>query len=104
MRQKTRLPSLRAVEIFVAAGRALSFAAAAKEVSLTPSAVSRRIQNLERELGVALFTRFNRRVELTVAGARFLEAAGRAIDLIEQESPLLRPQQRRGVLRLRSSP
>lgn len=100
MRQKTRLPSLRAVEIFVAAGRALSFAAAAKEVSLTPSAVSRRIQNLERELGVALFTRFNRRIELTVAGARFLEAAGRAIDLIEQESPLLRPQQRRGVLRL----
>lgn len=56
--------------------------------------------NLERELGVALFTRFNRRIELTVAGARFLEAAGRAIDLIEQESSLLRPQQRRGVLRL----
>ena len=100
MQGKPRLPSLRAVEIFVAAGRALSFAAAAKEVSLTPSAVSRRMQNLERELGVPLFRRFNRRVELTVAGARFLEAAGRAIDLIEQESASMRPMRQRGVLRL----
>lgn len=100
MQGKARLPTLRAVEIFVAAGRALSFAAAAKEVSLTPSAVSRRIQTLERELGVPLFRRFNRRVELTVAGARFLDAAGRAIDLIEQESASLRPRRQRGVLRL----
>lgn len=100
MQAKARLPSLRAVEIFVAAGRALNFAAAAKEVNLTPSAVSRRIQSLEQELGVPLFMRFNRRVELTVAGGRFLEAAGRAIDLIEQESALLRPRRQRGVLRL----
>jgi LysR family glycine cleavage system transcriptional activator len=96
---KSRLPSLRAVEIFVSAGRALSFVAAAKELNLTPSAVSRRIQNLERELGVPLFTRFNRRVELTAAGLRFLDAAGRAIDLIERESAVLRPQRPRGVLR-----
>jgi LysR family transcriptional regulator, glycine cleavage system transcriptional activator len=100
MQGKARLPSLRAVEIFVAAGRALSFAVAAKEVSLTPSAVSRRIQNLERELGVPLFTRFNRRIELTAAGARFLDAAGRAIDLIGQESMSLRPRRQHGVLRL----
>lgn len=100
MQNKARLPSLRAVEIFVAAGRTLSFAAAAKEVRLTPSAVSRRIQNLERELGVPLFTRFNRRIELTGAGARFLDAAGRAIDLIERESASLRPQRQRGLLRL----
>jgi LysR family transcriptional regulator, glycine cleavage system transcriptional activator len=97
---KSRLPSLRAVEIFVSAGRTLSFVAAAKEMNLTPSAVSRRIQNLERELGVPLFTRYNRHVELTAAGVRFLDAAGRAIDLIEQESALLRPQRQRGVLRL----
>lgn len=97
---KSRLSSLRAVEIFVSAGRALSFVAAANEVNLTPSAVSRRIQNLERELGVPLFTRFNRRVELTAAGSRFLDAAGRAIELIERESALLRPQRPHGVLRL----
>jgi len=45
----SRLPSLRAVAIFVAAGRALSFTEAAKAVNLTPSAVSRRIRDLERE-------------------------------------------------------
>jgi hypothetical protein len=46
MQGKVRLPSLRAIEIFVAAGRALSFAAAAHAVNLTPSAVSRRIRDL----------------------------------------------------------
>ena len=68
----SRLPSLRAVAIFVAAGRALTFTEAAKAVNLTPSAVSRRIRDLERELGTALFRRFNRRLELTPAGARYL--------------------------------
>jgi LysR family glycine cleavage system transcriptional activator len=100
MQGKIRLPSLRAVEIFVAAGRALSFAAAAEAMSLTPSAVSRRIQDLERELGTPLFRRFNRRVELTPAGARFLEAASRAIDLIERESAALRPRRDDRILRL----
>jgi LysR family transcriptional regulator, glycine cleavage system transcriptional activator len=100
MQGKVRLPSLRAVEIFVAAGRALSFAAAARAVNLTPSAVSRRIQDLERELGTPLFCRFNRRVELTSAGSRFLDAAGQAIDLIERESAALRPRHDGRTLRL----
>lgn len=100
MHSKTRLPSLRAVEIFVAAGRALSFAAAAQAVNLTPSAVSRRIRDLERELGTPLFRRFNRRVELTPAGMRFLHAAGRAIDLIEHESAAVRPARDSRTLRL----
>ena len=75
-----RLPSLRAVVIFVAAGRTLSFTAAAKAVNLTPSAVSRRIRDLERELGTALFRRFSRRLELTAAGARYLQGVSPAID------------------------
>jgi LysR family glycine cleavage system transcriptional activator len=100
MQSKVRLPSLRAVEIFVAAGRALSFAAGAQAVSLTPSAVSRRIRDLEHELGTPLFYRFNRRVELTPAGARFLGAAGRAVDLIEHEAAALRPQRDGRTLRL----
>ena len=96
----SRLPSLRAVAIFVAAGRALSFSEAAKAVNLSPSAVSRRIRNLELELGTALFRRFNRRLELTPAGARYLEAVGRAIDLIEHESQAIRPRRRGPALRL----
>ncbi|HEY4166080.1 MAG TPA: LysR family transcriptional regulator [Reyranella sp.] len=78
-----RTPSLRSVAVFVAAGRALSFAAAADTLGLTPSAVSRRVANLEQELGVALFRRFSRRIELTV---RYLKAVGGALDLIECES------------------
>ena len=96
----SRLPSLRAVAIFVAAGRALSFTAAAKTVHLTPSGVSRRISELERELGVILFRRLNRRLELTAAGARYLETAGQAIDLIERASEAIRPSRRKAILRL----
>jgi LysR family transcriptional regulator, glycine cleavage system transcriptional activator len=96
----SRLPSLRAVAIFVAAGRALSFTAAAKTVNLTPSAVSRRIRDLERELGTALFRRFNRRLGLTPAGARYLAGVSQAIELIERESEAIRPRRRGATLRL----
>jgi LysR family glycine cleavage system transcriptional activator len=96
----SRLPSLRAIAIFVAAGRALSFNEAAKAMNLSPSAVSRRIRDLEIELGTALFRRFNRRLELTPAGVRYLEAVGRAIDVIERESEAIRPRRRAATLRL----
>ncbi len=86
--------------MFVAAGRALSFTAAAQALGLTPSAVSRRIADLEQELGVALFRRFNRRLELTPAGARYLESVGSALDLIERESETLRPPRHQTTLRL----
>jgi len=95
-----RAPSLRSVAVFVATGRTLSFTAAARALDLTPSAVSRRISDLEHELGVALFRRFNRRIELTATGARYLEAVGRALDLIERESEALRPPRRQTTLRL----
>jgi LysR family glycine cleavage system transcriptional activator len=95
-----RTPPLRSIAVFVAAGRALSFSAAARTLSLTPSAVSRRIADLEHELGVALFRRFNRRIELTPAGAHYLAAVGGALDLIERESEALRPPRRQTTLRL----
>ena len=94
------LPSLRGIAIFVTAGRALSFTEAAKTMHLTPSGVSKRVSDLERELGVALFRRFNRRLELTPAGARLLAAAGKALDLIEHESAAIRPRRSNGTLRL----
>jgi Bacterial regulatory helix-turn-helix protein, lysR family len=105
MHSKTRLPPLRAVEVFVAAGRALSFAAAAETVNLTPSAVSRRIRDLERELGTPLFRRFNRRVELTPAGAHFLQPsiAGRR-RLCNRAFAPASPPQKRAVSALAGSP
>jgi LysR family transcriptional regulator, glycine cleavage system transcriptional activator len=95
-----RAPSLRSVAVFVSAGRALSFTAAARTLGLTPSAVSRRIADLEHELGVALFRRFNRRLELTAAGGRYLEGVGQALDQIERASQALRPPRRQTTLRL----
>src|SRR5690349_7723698 len=53
---------------FEAVARHLSFRAAADELFLTQSAVSRQIRSLEEELGAPLFSRGTRHVELTAAG------------------------------------
>jgi len=60
---------LRAFEVVA---RHLNFRAAAEEMALTQPAVSRQIQALEEEVGVRLFLRHTRAVELTSAGAQLL--------------------------------
>lgn len=76
-----RLPSLNALRAFEAGARHLSFTKAAEELHVTQAAVSHQVKALEAELGVALFRRFTRRLELTPAGQRLLppisEAFGR---------------------------
>lgn len=66
-----RLPPLTALRAFEAAARHLSFARAAEELHVTPSAVSHRIRALEEELGRALFRRLARGLLLTEAGRAF---------------------------------
>lgn len=66
-----QLPPLSALRAFDAAARHKSFALAAQEISVTPAAVSHQIKALEDFLGVALFRRKNRAVELTVEGVRY---------------------------------
>jgi LysR family transcriptional regulator, glycine cleavage system transcriptional activator len=68
---------------FEAVARHLNFRAAAEELSLTQSAVSRQIQSLEDEVGTALFLRHTRSVELTSAGTILLRAAGSALERID---------------------
>jgi LysR family glycine cleavage system transcriptional activator len=63
-----KLPRLDLLYSFEAAARSLSFTRAAAELFLTQSAVSRQIQQLEAELGVALFERRHRALALTEAG------------------------------------
>jgi LysR family transcriptional regulator, glycine cleavage system transcriptional activator len=63
-----RLPPLTALRAFDAAARHMSFALAAAELNVTPAALSFQIKSLEEHLGVALFRRLNRAVELTEAG------------------------------------
>ena len=71
---------LRALE---AVARHLNFRAAADDLSLTQSAVSRQIQSLEEEVGVPLFLRHTRSVELTSAGAQLLRAAIPSLERID---------------------
>lgn len=63
-----RLPPLTALRAFEAAARHLSFAKAADELYVTPAALSYQIKSLETDLGIPLFRRLNRAVELTEAG------------------------------------
>lgn len=63
-----RLPSLTHLRCFEAAARHQSFTAAGEEMGLTQSAVSKKIKELELDLGFALFQRIGRGVVLTAAG------------------------------------
>ncbi|SSW69976.1 transcriptional regulator GcvA [Achromobacter agilis] len=67
-----RLPPLNALRAFEAAARHLSVKAAAQELCVTPGAVSQMIKTLEQHLGVALFLRVNRGIQLTDAGHGYL--------------------------------
>jgi LysR family transcriptional regulator, glycine cleavage system transcriptional activator len=68
---------------FEAVARHLNFRAAAEEMALTQSAVSRQIQALEEEVGVSLFLRHTRAVELTSAGALLLAGVSIALPRID---------------------
>ena len=68
---------------FDAVARHLNFRAASEELSVTQSAVSRQIQALEDDVGVSLFLRHTRAVELTSAGALLLVAVSRALPQID---------------------
>lgn len=71
---RTRPIAVGHLRAFEAVARHLNFRAASEELSLTQSAVSRQIQAMEDEVGVSLFLRHTRAVELTAAGAQLLMA------------------------------
>jgi len=62
-------------KVFLSAARLLSFSKAAKELSLTPPAVSFQVKHLEEELGGRLFLRYPNRIELTPLGKLLLKEA-----------------------------
>ncbi len=66
---------LRQLEYFAAVSETLNFTKAAQQFYISQTAVSQQIRALEEELGVRLFNRTNRSVELTPAGKIFLEDA-----------------------------
>ncbi|HEY9548341.1 MAG TPA: LysR substrate-binding domain-containing protein [Kiloniellaceae bacterium] len=85
-----RPPPLQTLRAFEAAGRLLSMALAAAELNVTPSAVSRQIQTLEEDLGVALFRRMTRRIALTEEGTSLHQVVSRALAELIREAERLR--------------
>ena len=85
-----RMPSFKSIEAFVVVARALSFTEAASALHLTVPAVSRRIKSLETELGVSLFHRKPRALQLTEAGESYLSHLAPAIETIRHASDRVR--------------
>jgi DNA-binding transcriptional LysR family regulator len=97
---------LRQLRYFVAVAEELHFGRAAERLHMSQSPLSRAIRELEREIGVVLFVRTTRRVELTPAGLLLLERARRALAEIDAAVADARRLTRSGdgVLRLGYGP
>lgn len=78
------------VRCFIAVAEELHFGRAADRLIMTQPPLSRQIQKLEKSVGAQLLERDNRRVELTGAGAAFLDEAYRLLNLVEGAGDLAR--------------
>lgn len=74
---------LRRFSTFVRAARAGSFSAAARQLGITPQAVSSQVNQIETWLDVRLFNRTTRKISLTEEGAALFERCEAGLDAIE---------------------
>lgn len=97
-----RQDQLDGLATFVAVAESRGFSAAAVRLGVSPSAVSQAVRLLEKRVGVPLFNRTTRSVNLTEAGARFLERIGPAVQELAAASEELSDSAERpsGLLRL----
>ncbi|HTU64338.1 MAG TPA: LysR substrate-binding domain-containing protein [Steroidobacteraceae bacterium] len=95
-----RTPSLKAIKTFQIAAKHSSFAVAADELCITPSAVSHQIKTLETQLGLPLFSRSARALALTDAGARYLEQIDDLFVRLDSVTEQLRARFGRSSVRL----
>ncbi|MEM7209788.1 MAG: LysR substrate-binding domain-containing protein [Pseudomonadota bacterium] len=86
------LPPISTLGAFEAAGRLLSFTRAGDELHISQAAVSKQIQRLESNLGVALFTRRHRSLALTAAGLELHAVVGNGLGEIARCATSLRAQ------------
>ena len=86
---RRRLPTLNALRAFEAAARNMSFRGAAEELSVTHSAISHQVKTLEDQLGLALFRRGGRSIELTEAGLIYFPVLRDAFDRMASGTELM---------------
>ena len=89
---------------FEVAARHESFALAAEELFLTPSAVSHQINVLEKELNIKLFLRLHRKVQLTPEGNRVFWALQSSLDHLNTEIKAIQNQALAGSLTIYARP
>jgi len=89
-----RLPRLSSLLMFEAAARCRSFTIAARELNVTQAAVSQQVRALERELGLTLFNRLHRGLELTRDGVQLQRSVASSFEHIAQTSAELRAAKR----------
>ncbi len=99
-----RLPPLNSLKAFEAAARNLSVKRAAVELNVTSAAVSHQIRALEEYLGVQLFRRYNRALELTDVAKAALPKLGEGFDCMAQAVAILRSHQGGGALTVSAAP
>jgi len=98
--------TLRQLRVLLAAARVRSFTKTGEAVGLTQSAVSHSIRELESELGLRLFDRTTREVELSASGERLAAALGPLIDELDRVllSAQSMAEQMKGKVRVATSP
>ena len=105
MSEKTRrLPPLNSLRAFAAAAERLSLAAAAEDLHVTPSAVSLQIRQLEEHLGIPVFIRTGRGLQLTNEGKAILPGILEGFDQLRMALSLIGPQGEENVLTLSVAP
>jgi LysR family transcriptional regulator, glycine cleavage system transcriptional activator len=103
-RAGAHLPPLNALRAFEAAARRQSFTDAATELHVTPAAISHQVRALEADLGVPLFHRRNRTVELTESGRILLPGLSQAFARVHEAVGQLRAHNDVGVLTVSTPP
>ncbi|HKX37632.1 MAG TPA: transcriptional regulator GcvA [Burkholderiales bacterium] len=99
-----RLPPLNALRVFEAAARHLSFKEAAAELSITQAAVSHQIRTLEEYLGVELFRRAGRGVQLTEAARAAMPRLRDGFDAIAAAVEMIRERAAESDLQITAPP
>ncbi|MGB3146830.1 MAG: LysR family transcriptional regulator [Paracoccaceae bacterium] len=99
-RSRRLLPSVSQLAAFEAVCRTGSTLAAARDLDLTQGAVSRLVQNLEAQLGLALFLRLGRRLVPTEAALAYARDVSKALELISRGAMRVRSNSGGGTLSL----
>lgn len=98
------IPGLQSLKAFDASARHLSFTKAAQELNVTPAAVSHQIKELEEAIGVPLFQRTSRHMQLTRQGLILKPAIADALDGLTKALQRIRQTDNPKQVRVTASP